>query len=89
MKKCVLKGEFEKGFRIYYYQPLNSNDPQLNQEYVKIYVNEEKQEPLMICHKSKIIDVPQDVELEEHYGQLYPNIQFVRNHQEEYDNLGD
>lgn len=48
-----------------------------------------KQEPLMICHKSKIIDVPQDVELEEHYGQLYPNIQFVRNHQEEYDNLGD
>lgn len=87
MKKCVLKAEFEKGYRIFFYQALNSEDRQLNQAYVKVYTKEESNEPLMICHQSKIIEVPEDVTLEENYGHMYPNIQFVRSHQEEYDNL--
>ena len=63
MKRCVLKSEFGKGYRIFWYKHLETTDENIK-DYIKIYVNEKDKEFLMICHISKIITVPDNEVLE-------------------------
>lgn len=70
-KRCIFRASEKQGMQIFWFEPCQSDDAVFNAEYVKVF-GADDDEPFVRLHKSKILELDDDVETQTKWGRLFP-----------------
>lgn len=72
-KRCIFKASEKQGMQIFWFEHCQSEDDAFNADYVKVFGTESESEPFIRLHKSRIIELGDEVQTQKKWGRLFPS----------------
>lgn len=73
------------GMQVFWFEHCETQDKDFNEEYIRIYLSESSQSPIMRIHVSNLIPVPTAISLQRVGGCYYPELEWCRSIRKEWD----